>query len=77
MGLICCWWVYFLLLVGLICCWWVCVLLLVGLLFVVCCLLLFFLVGELPISFWFQYFEITDVMSTGFCIQNALVNNKL
>ena len=42
-GLICCWWVCCLLLVGLlfvvggfvVCCWWVCCLLLVGLLFVV------------------------------------------
>ena len=57
MGLICCWWVCFvvggfdLLLVGLFCCWWVCFLLLL--------FLFFFLVGELPISFWFQYFEIT------------------
>ena len=33
-------------------------LLLVGLLFVVV-VSFFFLVGELPISFWFQYFEIT------------------
>ena len=70
-GLFCCWWVCFvvggfvLLLVGLICCWWVCFvvggfdLLLVGLFFVVVVVSFFFLVGELPISFWFQYFEIT------------------